>query len=232
MNLKPRLNYNKVIKVYPQENNLLLINLMQELEWETPKEFCDNFYIQEPKNKISEINWYNALRIALGTKTKIFFAHDFEPTKDLNLLKQYIPIIICPVHNLEDIDNYKKDFEWFGFETRTKTRTYSIKDFIEATKNRKRWSMGYRNTNDKNIILFDGLDTTIPSKIMSFGKIINPDGSLYHYHRKNKSSSSFKKITSLLNLDFYLKELWIKYQNNEYHLSLDKWIPKLECTIK
>lgn len=219
---QPRTEYDKVIKSIAQESNSRRVPILESINWLFDNHLQDNGYCQEPYGKITEENWQEALAKAEKKQTKIFFANDTEPLKDYDRIKKF-EIVICPVHELKTIDEYSDYFEWFGFCTRKNDRHYTLSSFLKATENKKRWSMGWRSINDHSIICFDGFDTTLPSSMSRFGKVIMPNGSLMDNKKRIKTAEII--IANIINLDYFARSLWLKYTTKEYQLCLRSWIP-------
>ena len=96
---------------------------------------------------------YGVIRFAI--------APDNKPEEAQELLEEFPNINwILPLHSLdENID----DYAWIGFPHDQARRDYTLGEYLELTKNKKRWYLGYFEGMDYYELLnFDGLDTTIP----------------------------------------------------------------------
>ena len=218
---KPRKNYDQVIKVIPQESNSRRIPLLKSINWLYDQHIQDNGFCQEPLGEITEENWQKSIEKAKQKKAWIFFAHDFEPLKSYEIIKDF-EILICPVHSIETIRKYYEYFDWFGFDPRQE-RSYTINDFMKITEQKKRWSMGWRNVNDHSIVCFDGFDTTIPTTLSRFGKVLMPNGILMD--NKKRITTNEIILINMINLDYFARSLWLKYSTNENQLCLRSWFP-------
>jgi hypothetical protein len=77
---------------------------------------------------------------------------------------------IYPLHRRdEDIS----DFDWIGFPHDSASRNYELRTFLELTRDKKRWYLGYLDGRSPSALLdFDGLDSTLPStKAGRFGSL-------------------------------------------------------------
>jgi len=202
------IEYHKVVKVATlgnQYRNLIL----KELGWRS--DYKDNGYVQ---GTLTDKNFKKAFEIAKKKQARIFFAHDYNPSYMMEEILEEFEIVICPVHSLECIQQYKKDYKWFGYETRNNTRTYTFEHFKRATTNHKRWSMGWRSLKDKTITHMHGFDTTMASSLSRYGKAIiiaQSDKGLITAKElviKNQRKTEELIVFSIVNIDFYLRTLW------------------------
>ena len=209
-------NYEDVIKVCnvggKKETYTVIAN---SIGWRV--DYQDNGFCQ---GELTDIGFEKAIKRGIRNKTNIFFAHDYKPLYKLDVLQKHFDIVICPVHNIQNVEQIKSEFEWFGYVTRTKginRRKYSFKSFKDLTHNKKRWSMGWRSLEDLTIVEMDGFDTTIPSSKSRFGQIVFPNGIIYPTTKKQAREMRFKKtcremiISSFFNINLYLRKLFDNY---------------------
>ena len=228
---KTLLPYEQVIKGFAQENTKIRVDLLEKFGWLSGKDIEDNGYCKQPYGEITEDNWRKSIERGQQKQVKVFFAHDFNPLKDYLAIKKF-PILICPIHKLIDIDIYWSYFEWFGYDPREEFRDYTIGQFLEKTKEKKRWYMGYLNCCDDSIVCFNGFDTTLMSERTRYGKVISPNGTEINLNKHNKELPQEMRISTgemilanICNLHLFLKNKWLKYSIGGCKINLSSFYP-------
>lgn len=123
--------------------------------------FLDNHFI-EKKGK-ADIKYLKRMLKRYGLGSIIYaVAPDYQQDEMIKFKKDYPDINwIYPLHSRKEDFS---EFEWIGYPHRKKLRDYSLDYFLKATKDKKRWYLGFWDENNPGIIKnFDGIDTTIPS---------------------------------------------------------------------
>jgi len=135
----------------------------------TYPQFLDNNFIAENK---ADVKWLikNLKRFGQGL---IQFAvlPDYMTEKSVELKKKWPDINwIYPLHQR---DENISDFEWVGFIHDNPRRDHDLKTFFKLTEDKKRWYLGYWDSQDPMVLpLFNGFDTTMPNALAGkYGRI-------------------------------------------------------------
>jgi len=132
--------------------------------------FLDNGFVQR-KGKINRRRFWQALGQFGNGLIQFGVLPDNEPDEAAKCLNEWPNINwIYPLHDItESIDPY----EWIGFPHREEWRNYSLTQFLDVTKGKKRWYLGFWDESRPQVLLrFDGFDTTIPETFSGvYGKL-------------------------------------------------------------
>ncbi|RLE38235.1 hypothetical protein DRJ17_04520 [Candidatus Woesearchaeota archaeon] len=148
------------------------IKYVKELGFLTFPEFVDNEFVRFGKPNVKKLL---KILVEYGNEVKFVVYPDFRYDL-LWLLKKFSHINwIFPLHFKSEL-NFAQNFEWVAFPRKPclkglVTRDYSLNEFLEFTKDKKRWFLGWMGKKPEIILNFDGFDTTIPSFFVKNGLI-------------------------------------------------------------
>jgi len=120
-------------------------------------QFIDNNWVAKKKADVPFLEkWLS--RYGFGA-TQFAVAPDNMPVEAERLRIKYDVNWIYPLHNRdEDISK----FEWVGMPHVEERRDYDLKTFLNLTKDKKRWYLGWGDSVPFiHLFLFDGMDTTM-----------------------------------------------------------------------
>ena len=144
------------------------ILMIQKYGFITHPYFIDNGF-----KTAGGFDWKGAMKNLKRFRPLFFIAKDDDWDKDLDIIYQHAANVIFPVHELRELKNDVNGF--YGFPNNPQLRDYSINDFLDGTKGRKRWWLGVHDYPIKlpgYLLQFDGFDSTMPELYAGkYGKI-------------------------------------------------------------
>jgi len=135
-------------------------------------QFIDNKFTYKARNGQADVKWLEKQLARYGCGLVHFaVSPDLQYGEATRLREKYPDVSwIFPLH---DLNEPFSDWEWIGYPHMPSRRNYALQSFLDATKGKRRWYLGFWDEAHPEFLReFDGFDTTLPETYSGkYGKL-------------------------------------------------------------